>query len=82
MRFGLIRNSCYANLSKASLMHHIERGKKATSVLFWLTLTKKKVGERFFGAFWCSTTMLKHQATIIDFLAQRIREVDARKITW
>ena len=30
----------------------------------------REVGDRFFGGFWCSAILLKHQATIADCLAQ------------
>ena len=39
----------------------------------------REVGDRFFGGFWCSAILLKHQAAIADFLAQHIRELEAKK---
>ena len=37
----------------------------------------RAVGDRFFGGFWCSAILLKHQAPI--FLVQRVRELETKK---
>ena len=78
-------NSVQRQLVKGLLDASCGKGQASNFRLFLADIDQeaiymgREVGDRFFGGFWCSAILLKHQATIADFLAQRIRELEAKK---